>query len=119
MIGVKKFRVRKKIKRFKVLEDFNHNAENIFEITDLQKLTTEPPITIGYSLEEQNTLLDNPLSLNIPSSTLAVEHEVKETSAASKVSADINIQDGFVFSAMSARKKNIYQNNNKKVWSNE
>ena len=73
----KKSRARKKIRPFKVPEDFNHNAENIFEITDLQKLTTEPPITIGYSLDELNSLLENPLSLNIPSSTLAVERGVQ------------------------------------------
>ena len=112
MMKVKKSRARKKIRPFKV-------PENIFEITDLQKLTTEPPITIGYSLKELNTLLENTLSRNIPSNTLAVEHGVKETSVAAKVSADINVQDGFVFSAMSAQEKNIYQNNNKKVWSNK
>ena len=75
----KKSRARKKIRPFKVLEDFNHNAENIFEITNLQKLTTEPLITIGCSLHELNSVLENPLSLNIPSSILAVELGVKET----------------------------------------
>ena len=103
-------RGRKKIRQFKVPEDFNFNAETVYDLTDLTKLTTEPPITKSLSEIELENFVLNPLKLGLPSSTVAVERGVKLTTEAAKVTSDPVLQDGVSFQKIAARQKSNLKN---------
>ena len=84
----------------------------MFEITDLTKLTTEPPVTKSYNGEMLTDLVSSPLKLGLPSSTVAVERGVKITTEAVKHSADPKLQDGLSFQKIAARKRNPIEDRN-------
>ena len=58
------------------------------------------------SLEKLDDLVLNPLHLELPCSTVAIERAVKTTIAASKVSSDPVLKDGYSFMAKDAVEKN-------------
>ena len=114
-LQTKSARGRKKVRPFKIPEDFNVDADSLLDLTDLSKLSTEPPVTKHFSDEELSGFVDVPLNLGLPSSTVAVERGVKMTTEAVKHTADPILQDGLSFQKIAARKRNPLKNRNKKM----
>ena len=108
-------KTKRKVRSFKVPE-LNFQATSLYNltVTPLKDASTEPPVTIGMSQEQLDDLVLNPLHLDLPCSTVAVERAVKITTAASKVSSDPVLQDGYSFMARAAVEKNSISTRNTK-----
>ena len=107
---------KKKVRTFKVPE-INFNATSLYDLTtsSLSSAESEPPVTLKMTDKELKEIIEKPLCLNLPCSTVAVERGVKITSAATKVSSNPVLQDGYSFMTKSAiNKNNIAQRNTKK-----
>ena len=61
-------------------------------------------------------LLEEPLNVDLPLSTVAVERAVKDTTVAARVCADPAEQDGFTFQTTAARAKHPYCGRDLKEW---
>ena len=106
---------KRKVRSFRVPE-LNFEATSLYNlvVTPLEDASTEPPVTIGMSEEQLDDFQLRPLNLNLPCSTVAVERAVKTTTAASKVSSDPVLQDGYSFMAKSAIERNSISTRNTK-----
>ena len=103
------------IRIFKVLE-INLHANSLYDLTtqSLETANSEPPVTLDMSDIELTAIVEPPLDLSLPCTTVAVERGVKTTTAASKVFADPIKQDGFSVMANSAISKNNIADRNRK-----
>ena len=88
------------------IPDINFGATTVYELADLGCADTEAPVTQHLNDQELQNLLLQPLELDLPVSTIAVELAVKTTTAAAQVSADRVEQDGFSMMAIAARTRN-------------
>ena len=85
----------------------NFDVTSLYELADLGLANTEPPLT--QSLTENITrLLEEPLSIELPLSTVAVERAVKDITAAARVCTDPAEQDGVTMQAIAARARHPY-----------
>ena len=96
----------------------NSKASSLYDlnITPLETLKTEPPLTRGLSDEELDKIISTPWAVEPPLSTTAVERAVKQVTAAASKSSDTFEQDGASFMAEAARKRNKYEDRNKVAW---
>ena len=88
------------------IPDINFILTTLYELTGLERADAEPPVTQHLTDQELQTLLPQPLELNLPPSTIAVERAFKVTTAAARVCADPTEQEGVSLQAIAARKKN-------------
>jgi hypothetical protein len=58
------------------------------------------------------SLLEQPLQVNLPVMSVAVERAVKEVTRAAKRSSDSKVRDGIVLQTIAARIKNPYKDRN-------
>ena len=75
-----------------------------YELVDLERANTEPPMTQHLTNQELQTLLPQPLELDLPLSTVAVECAVKATTASARFCAVPTEQDGVSRQATAAGK---------------
>ena len=76
-------------------------ADDLYGLAD-----TEPPLTKALSEEELLAVVEEPLLVDLPNNTMAVERGVKETTAAALRCAEPVLRDGITFQIADARKRN-------------
>ena len=74
-------------------------------VKPLASSATEPPYTRSFSGPQLLSILEEPLVLDLPASSVAVERSVKEVTSASAVCADSVERDGLIFLKMNSRKQ--------------
>ena len=74
---------------------------------------TEPPTTRGLTGSQLLAFLEEPLELNLPACSVAVERGVKDVTEAALKCTDSDERDGIIFQKIQARNKNPYKNRNK------
>ena len=84
----------------------NFAATTLYELAGPEHADTELAVTQHLTHQELQTLLPQPLELDLPLSTVAVGRAVKTTTAAARVCADPTEQDRVSLQAITARKKN-------------
>ena len=82
-------------------------------VKPLASSATEPPYTRSFSGPQLRAILDEPLLLDLPACSVAVERAVKEVTSASAVCADSLERDGIIFQKMRSRKQFPLNNRNK------
>ena len=92
------------------------DAVCLFSLADISLANTEPALTVGMTKEELMAVVLEPLVIDLPCHTVAVERGGKETTSASLKSADPIQQDGANFLISAARKKNPISAMKKKTW---
>lgn len=81
-------------------------ATCLFSLADISLADTEPPLTLGMTESELRVMVEEPLQVDLPCHTVAVERGVKETMAGVLRTADPVLQDGATFMISKSRKKN-------------
>lgn len=92
------------------------DAVCLFSLADLALANTEPPLTMDLSQEELEALVEEPLFVDLPCHTVAVERGVKDTTGAALKSANPKHRDGISFQIADSRGKNKMTKTKKKFW---
>ena len=106
-------RLRKKEKRSKRKtvrkvknQELNLEATKLSELVDLSKAASSPPLLFKMTDEELDQLKDEPLVVDLPCSTTAVERAVKEGTAVATMVSGTWEQDMVSWNRISARERN-------------
>ena len=67
------------------IPDIDFAATTLYGLASLERADTEQPVTQHLTDQELQTLLPQPLELDLPLSTVAVERAVKAATAAARV----------------------------------
>jgi hypothetical protein len=79
----------------------------------LSEAVTEPPFTLHLSGLQLLALVEDPLQVNLPVMSVAVERAVKEVTRAAMKCTSSKQRDGIVFQTLAARLKNPYEDRNR------
>ena len=93
----------------------NLQATNIqsLNLAHISQAITEPPTTRGLTGSQLSAFREEPIQLNLPACSVAVERGVKDVTEAALKCTDSDQRDGIIFQKIEARKKNPYKNRNK------
>ena len=94
------------------INEFATKIENLNK-NPLTSDSTEPPLTLRLNGPQLLALMDEPLQVNLPVMTVAVERAVKEVTRAATMSINPQVRDGIVFQTISARTRNPYASRNR------
>lgn len=99
---------------FPQVPKINFEATSLYELADLGLADTEPPLTQSLTDDDITGLLEEPLSIELPLSTVAVERAVKDITAAARVCTDPAEQDGVTMQAIAARARHPYSDRDRR-----
>ena len=93
----------------------NLEATKLSELVDLSQASSSPPLLFNLNDDQLELLKDEPLSVDLPCSTTAVERGVKENTAVATMVSGAWQQDMVSWNRVSARERNALRFK-KKEW---
>ena len=84
----------------------NLEATKLEDLVDLNQASSSPPLLFNLTDDQLDLLKDEPLSVDLPCSTTAVERGVKENTAVATMVSGAWQQDMVSWNRVSARERN-------------
>ena len=82
-------------------------------VMPVESAGTEPVYTRTFSGPQLLSMEEEPLQLNLPATSVAVERTVKDVTKAAAICSDSKERDGLIFQFAESRKKVPYDKRNK------
>ena len=82
-------------------------------VMPVESAVTEPVHTRTFSGPQLLSMEEEPLQLNLPATSVAVERAVKDVTKAAAICSDSKERDGLIFQFAESRKKVPYDKRNK------